>query len=421
MDTSEDMTVLPATSSMSDSAASTIGVLQHGSSFQPGRVLRLHFTCRAELPIGSFLRVTGSTLWAPGSSALDPTDAAPTIEHLNQVDYNADDTNMLETSNLYTSSVEMVTTPETYPVWTTRRPVILVWNRRGRGSTSSSGVLHHYYRYLVVAPGTLRNVPFDDIDTDNAPVTVQTSTSNEASNTGSTIVMEWEDPFHTLLVDDVTVSRSGGGGLGLGLLSKSRNVSAVSLNSSVHLASMAHSGHQYRNLPYRTVDVAAHHENDGSNTHVIQVSDHWNHPDDPTFQPYRIREAVRFCACSAIYCGFFYSALTVIDISLVPADSSRKSSQTHVGRSRIHGRPRCHGHGRWYRASRHTDPPAAATELHASTSRGSVVFVGHGDTALFLGQQPYLFRLFPLASRRGTKPSHRRMASLLVGEHFGQV
>jgi hypothetical protein len=284
MDTSEDMT------SLSDATASTVGVLS------PGRVLRLHFTCRAELPIGSFLRVTGSSLWAPGSSALDPTDAAPTLEHLNQVDYNADANMPLETSNLYTSSVEMVTSPATYPLWTTRRPVVLLWNRRGRGSAHANNVLHHYYRYLVVAPGTLRHDAFaepNEADRE-AATTVQTSTSNEASNTGSTMVLEWEDPFHTLQHDDVPVSR-GTHMQAIGLPPKSRNVSAVSLHSSVHLASMAHSGHQYRNLPYRTVDVAAHHltlEPDHSR-HVIQVTDHWNHPDDPTLQPCRIREAVR--------------------------------------------------------------------------------------------------------------------------------
>ena len=41
-----------------------------------GRVVKLHFACRAELPIGSTLRVTSSQLWAPGTlTPSDPTDA----------------------------------------------------------------------------------------------------------------------------------------------------------------------------------------------------------------------------------------------------------------------------------------------------------------------------------------------------------
>ena len=45
-------------------------------SLPPGRVVRLHFCCKAELPIGSSLRVTGSTLWAPAQlTAQDPTNA----------------------------------------------------------------------------------------------------------------------------------------------------------------------------------------------------------------------------------------------------------------------------------------------------------------------------------------------------------
>ncbi len=41
-----------------------------------GRVVYLHFACRAPLPIGSYLRVTSSQLWAPGTlTPSDPTDA----------------------------------------------------------------------------------------------------------------------------------------------------------------------------------------------------------------------------------------------------------------------------------------------------------------------------------------------------------
>ena len=47
----------------------------------------------------------------------------------------------------YTSSVEMVTSPEEWPVWRTRTPVVVVLrHHHGR-------VEHHRYRYMVVTPG----------------------------------------------------------------------------------------------------------------------------------------------------------------------------------------------------------------------------------------------------------------------------
>ena len=306
--------------------------------YQPGRVLRLHFTCRAEIPIGSFLRVTGSTLWAPGTSALDPTEATPTVEHINRLDYsgNADHGtpydpyrssnsiggDVITSSNLYTSSVEMVTSPETYPIWKTRKPVILIWNRRGNSSSGTPPVLHHYYRYLVVAPGTVRKphlplalaLPSTDGATNvttgsgQSLTTIQASTSNESTHTGSTIVMEWEDPFHTMHQNSETASSAAFGSAHSsttslhptsGVGKPTRNVSAVSLNSSVHLASMTNSGAQFRNLPYRTIDVSATFATgnigvDGCSSVLMNVMDHWNTPDDPTFQPYRIRDAVRY-------------------------------------------------------------------------------------------------------------------------------
>ncbi len=80
-------------------------------------------------------------------------------------------------SRWYASSVEMVTCPETYPLWRTRRPVIVALTdataantncrEKGKGrdsvldeeeaapaSSSSHGGIHrHRYRYLVVTPG----------------------------------------------------------------------------------------------------------------------------------------------------------------------------------------------------------------------------------------------------------------------------
>lgn len=321
--------------------------------YQPGRVLRLHFTCRAEIPIGSFLRVTGSTLWAPGTSALDPTEATPTVEHINRLDYsgnadhgtshdpyqrsNSNGGDVITSSNLYTSSVEMVTSPETYPIWKTRKPVILIWNRRGNGGSGAPPVLHHYYRYLVVSPGTVRQhhlslslaLPSTDgtanVTTGSAHslTTVQASTSNESTHTGSTIVMEWEDPFGTMHQNsnnnnDVVSPAFGSANSSAtslhptsGMNKPSRNVSAVSLTSSVHLASMTNSGTQFRNLPYRTIDVNAATttgnvigtDGGSSSAVIVNVMDHWNNPDDPTFQPYRIRDAVRW-GCQSILISF---------------------------------------------------------------------------------------------------------------------
>ena len=48
-----------------------------GAPVPTGRVVRLHFECHAELPIGSYLRVTGSSLWAPTAigTPSDPMNA----------------------------------------------------------------------------------------------------------------------------------------------------------------------------------------------------------------------------------------------------------------------------------------------------------------------------------------------------------
>ena len=89
-----------------------------------GRVVYLHFACRAPLPIGSFLRVTSSQLWAPGTlTPSDPTDAKNISVKANEAalpDNTVD--GMLESGIgghgdsesvklSYASSVEMVTSP----------------------------------------------------------------------------------------------------------------------------------------------------------------------------------------------------------------------------------------------------------------------------------------------------------------------
>jgi len=164
------------------------------SSELTGRVVRLHFRCHAELPRGSFLRITDG--WAP-----------------------------VDDGQLYCASHEMVCRDN---VWQTRRALTLVVPH-GRRT-----VQHLYYRYMVVAPGLQQ--------------TQGILTHHE--RLGSTTVTSWEDPFHVL-----------------------------------NLA--AHHNVDYRNLPYRTVDVHV-----GMQDAVTVPLDHWNEADDASFQAFRIRDAV---------------------------------------------------------------------------------------------------------------------------------
>jgi hypothetical protein len=250
-----------------------------GGHEMTGRVVRLHFRCHAALPIGSFLRVTGSTLWAPGTAAHDPTDASPAMERTqaNSFPTSTEDSDLsdgvIPVSALYTSSVEMVTTPEEYPVWRTRKPVVVVWHH------SHKQVQHHYYRYLVVSPGggisefhAAGGSNETEMETDMDDYPTMVSTSNEG--TGQTVVMQWEDPFHSLLTPDGKES--------------TMKSSAVSLTSS--LAGGVVTKANYRNLPYRTIDIDAR----SFNAEASKVKlDRWNMPDDMTFRPYLIRDAVR--------------------------------------------------------------------------------------------------------------------------------
>lgn len=260
-----------------------------------GRVVRLHFTCRAELPLGSFLRVTGSTLWAPGTAVTDPADAAVVVDRTEANAFPAPHVESEETlvgsgqdastSDLYTSSVEMVTTPEEYPVWRTRRPVVIVLPQNRKHMTH-----HHYYRYLIVSPGGKLTSGFfdeeqedqmldEDLTANSTPVV---STSNEG--VGSTAVIEWEDPFVNQRAE-MGLLHSGSSG---GMRGGRNRPSAVSLASSVVGArGSGLTKTDLRNLPYRTIDIDIATAQPES---VIQ--DHYNEGEDVTFQHYLIREAV---------------------------------------------------------------------------------------------------------------------------------
>ena len=97
-----------------------------GAVLSDGLVVRLHFACRAALPHGSSLRVTSSSLWAPERQA--QTDGG--------------DGGIVD-SSVYASSVEMTTTPETWPLWRTTVPALVVLHvgaadaRRRAGSVGS--------------------------------------------------------------------------------------------------------------------------------------------------------------------------------------------------------------------------------------------------------------------------------------------
>lgn len=258
-----------------------------------GRVVRLHFTCRAELPIGSFLRVTGSSLWAPGTAVQDPADAAVSVDRHQESAFflteENDATNMFSTLHhvgmnaLYTSSVEMVTTPDDYPVWRTRKPVVVVLTSRKKT------IQHHYYRYLVVSPGVGRSGGMgssvvDPFETDNEEEDVAAgtavddsmiiSTSNE--DVGSTAVVQWEDSFGTL-----SMKRSKSG---------PQASSTLSLTSSL-IGGQQYTTTDYRNLPYRTCDIDV--LKCAVATGGPDVMDYYGNPDDVSFRPYLIREAVR--------------------------------------------------------------------------------------------------------------------------------
>lgn len=96
-----------------------------------------------------------------------------------------------EQAAICATSVEMVTTPDTYPVWRTRKPVICVVNH-----ISSTKVFRHRYRYLVVTPGAGIH--------DNYESKMLTTDHFD----GFVDVTQWEDPFSNEdIVEVVTPKR----------------------------------------------------------------------------------------------------------------------------------------------------------------------------------------------------------------------
>ncbi len=155
-----------------------------------GRVLRLNFACHAELPHGSTLRVTSSSLWACTAGNTSVHNAAHANAH--QYDsYEEGDLDDLasEQHAIYTSSVDMVTSPEEYPIWRTRTPVVCVVN-----TCTDEGTFKHRYRYLVVTPGAGIH---DGPDSEDQDLT-------NDDDDGFVHVTTWEDPFQLAIHGDNT-------------------------------------------------------------------------------------------------------------------------------------------------------------------------------------------------------------------------
>jgi len=226
-----------------------------------GRVVRLHFECRAELPIGSVLRVTGSSLWAPTSAGThsDPMNAHHIAQERQEDAAFAgaiDDADYWYShpTNLYASSVEMVTSPEAYPLWRTKQPVVVViYNSR-------STIQHHYYRYLVVTPGAS---PSDS----GGPVS---TSGSELMGTTSEVMM-WEQPFGPI-TGPVVSSQSFGG-------------------KSIQADDDGNTFWQLAHLPYRTLDINV--ETGMVVSPMLEDrQDTWNYPEDASFRGYQIRESM---------------------------------------------------------------------------------------------------------------------------------
>lgn len=225
-----------------------------------GRVVRLHFECRAELPIGSRLRVTGSNLWAPSAAGThsDPMNAHHIAQERQQDAAFAgalDDAAYWYShpTNLYTSSVEMITSPETYPIWRTKQPVIVVIHNM------HSAIQHHYYRYLIVTPGASAQ-----------EIGSSVSTGNDALGSTDEVMM-WEEPFGPI-TGPVVSSQSFGG-------------------KSIQSDNVSHNLWHLTSLPYRTLDINV------ETGQVVSPSpedrrDTWNYPEDASFRGYQIRESM---------------------------------------------------------------------------------------------------------------------------------
>jgi hypothetical protein len=271
-----------------------------GGNSIAGRVARLHFSCRAAIPMGSSLRVS-TTLDASSSAAMSGTTGGSSSGDVQAT---------------YQNSIEMITTPELYPIFKTKRPVIVVLHH----PSHRKNVQHHYYRYMVVSPAV-----FDNGTTmnNNNPSTAAGGGggSDDPTRQYSTMVqteygypglVQFENPFSS------TTSTGGG-------TTSMKSNSAVSLASSVVTRGGGDAGGTTSTsiaaLPFRMVDIRV----DTADV-AESIDDIWDNPDDVTFQPFRIRDAVRF---SSIYI-FDYLIPLFHHISLSPTTNWNQSSFTTI-------------------------------------------------------------------------------------------
>lgn len=212
-----------------------------------GKVLRLHFACLADLPYGSSLRVTSSESWAATAST-----CGSNFQHsANSKSDNMEDDDLenAEKSSLYLSSVEMVTTPETYPLWKTRTPVIRVVNNT---SGDDNSVFLHRYRYLVVTPGGHQNEDGHGMITSDG-------------HGGVVDVDMWEDPLNETKED-----QNSSAGAGTDIPHRTVQIDVSSVNTSTFGKVLIDSSSQDEKFTSDGVRI-----------------DRWNNMSDVAFLPYK--------------------------------------------------------------------------------------------------------------------------------------
>ena len=236
-------------------------------------------------------------------------------------------------ASLYVSSVEMVTSPDTYPIWRTRKPVVLVLTDKKSKRKSSIGgledmdaddddyadsaVYHHHYRYLVVTPGAetdgahglgrfdsdsdmddIRNLlNKTKISSGSLSALNNTFTSNDGSGADFPVAL-WENPFLPDQEEEM-------------MEQSNREMSTYSSASFGGLSSVADENQMrgrkrhivLEDLPYRTLDIDVVTASVIKNANMEEESleftedgiiiDNWNGQSDATFNTYRLREGLR--------------------------------------------------------------------------------------------------------------------------------
>ena len=329
----------------------------------------MHFTCRAELPIGSSLRITGPTLWSPSATGLQATSsttptaaistasaATPTtaaaggaadastfstalassVAAATAASHAIDESILAANCLSSMTTVELITTPETYPIWKTKTPVVIVLHK-----TKAQQIQHYYYRYFVMTPGATMEeyilTPNNNNKGKGGGGVGEDTTMADSDQPGAaaatpysmpTPVLMWENPFENTLG-----GLAGGGAIG----SNNKMHSALSTQSlqtgpSLYPAAgfspgAAASGttsstpfKELANLPYRTLDIhvgtgtimnntttsgedgvvtttgetegAGSGSGGGTNPIAFVPLDNWNKADDDTFRAYQIRESM---------------------------------------------------------------------------------------------------------------------------------